>query len=285
MLYNLLNTHKYFHINKKIDKFASKYYGAMKVTLLQRDILWNNPAENRRRVNVTLNKYQDTDLFVLPEMWTTGFSVDPHEGLEGTDGDSLHWMQNIAQEKGCAICGSVSISEADGCHNRFYFVKPNGTFSSYDKRHLFTYGGEDKHYIKGNKRVVVDYLGFRILLLVCYDLRFPVWSRCNDDFDMMIYVANWPVSRVDVWTTLLKARALENQCYVIGVNRVGTDPYCPYCGCSMAYDAYGKIIARCNDNEECETTFEINLEKQNVFRKKFPVLNDRDTFNLEYNKI
>ncbi len=281
MLYDLLNTLKYFHINKKIDKFASKYYVTMKVTLLQRDIVWNNPRENVSRLSITLDRYHNTDLFILPEMWTTGFAVEPHDIAEDTHSDSLHWMQKVAEEKECAICGSIAIKDKEGYHNRFYFVKPDGTTIYYDKRHLFTYGGEDKNYVRGNERVIVEYKGIRMLLLVCYDLRFPVWSRYNEDYDIIIYVANWPTSRVDVWTTLLKARALENQCFVIGVNRVGKDPYCPYCGRSIVYDAYGKIIAEGEGDKECEVSVEINMEKQNSFRKKFPVLNDRDKFNNE----
>lgn len=252
----------------------------MKVTLLQRNIVWNNPVENRQRISTILTNFSDTDLFVLPEMWTTGFAIDPKNTAEVSSSNTLNWMQEVAAQNKCAICGSVVVKDNDSYYNRLYFVKPDQSVTYYDKRHLFAYGGENKYYNRGNQKVIVNYQNVRILLLVCYDLRFPVWSRNEDDYDMIVYVANWPTSRIDVWNTLLKARALENQCFVVGVNRVGKDPLCPYCGCSVVFDAYGKVLASCERDKECEATVSLDMNKMVAFRKKFPVLNDKDRFNI-----
>jgi predicted amidohydrolase len=165
----------------------------------------------------------------------------------------------------------------DGCYyNRLYFVKPNGDVTFYDKHHLFTYADEHRGYKRGDERVEVEYRGVRFLLQVCYDLRFPVFCRNRGDYDMMIFVAAWPTSRIHVWDTLLKARALENQCYVAGVNRIGTDPKCEYCGHSVIVSPYGDVMVRCEDDKECSAAAEIDIERLQSFRKKFPVLNDAD---------
>ena len=157
-------------------------------------------------------------------------------------------------------------------------MKPDGSVTWYDKKHLFTYGGEHLRFTAGTERVVVEWRGVRILLEVCYDLRFPVWARNRGDYDMILYVASWPTPRVSAWSALLVARAIENQCYVAGVNRVGTDPACEYCGGSVIIDPYGKTIAACEMNQECEASAEVDMEKLNAFREKFPALNDADDF-------
>ena len=248
----------------------------MKITLLQRDTVWGDPKQNSINTEEALKKYTDTDLFILPEMFSTGFVTNPAGIAESADGISLNWMKKVAAEKNCAICGSVAVEE-NGCfYNRFYFVEPDGTVHFYNKHHLFTYGGEHKTYTAGNERVIVNYKGIRIQLLVCYDLRFPTWARNQKDYDMIIYVASWPSVRRKAWSTLLEARAIENQCFVAGVNRTGTDPYCIYNGGSRLIDPYGETIAACVDNKECEATGEINMEVLNAFRAKFPVLDDRD---------
>ena len=185
-------------------------------------------------------------------------------------------MKRKAAAIDAAIAGSVAICKDGKYFNRFYFVKPNGEVTHYDKKHLFTYGGEHKRFTAGDKRVVVEFRGVRILLEICYDLRFPIWSRNHGDYDMILYVASWPTPRVAAWSALLVARAIENQCYVAGVNRVGTDPACQYCGGSVVIDPYGKTIASCADNQECEASAEINIEALEAFRQKFPVLNDAD---------
>ena len=252
----------------------------MKITLLQQDILWANPKENVRRADEAIGLHPGSDLYVLPEMFSTGFCTSPEEVAEPADGETLQWMKRKAKETDAAIAGSVAVREDGKFFNRFYFVKPDGSAVWYDKRHLFTYGGESLRYTAGKERVVVDFRGVRILLQVCYDLRFPVFSRNRGDYDLAVYVASWPVSRREVWNTLLRARAIENQCYVAGVNRVGTDPACEYDGGTRLVDAYGKVVAACEDGKEEAITVSLDLDRLNAFRKKFPVLEDSDEFKL-----
>jgi predicted amidohydrolase len=208
-------------------------------------------------------------------MFSTGFCTLP-EGIAESEGLSLDWLKAKAAAMNAAIAGSVATEEQGKYYNRFYFVKPDGSVEYYDKRHLFTYGGEHNHYTAGDKRVVVEWRGVRILLEVCYDLRFPIWSRNRGDYDMIIYVASWPTPRVEAWKALLVARAIENQCYVAGVNRVGDDPNCTYSGGSSIINPYGRHMAICADNCECEVSAEIDMEALEAFREKFPVLKDAD---------
>ena len=253
----------------------------MKVYILQTDIVWDDPAANVRNADEAMDKYTDGDLFVLPEMFSTGFCTEPEGIAEPSDNETVKWMVRKAAERGCAIAGSIAIVKDGHYYNRFHFVHPDGRIDIYDKRHLFTYGGEDKRFTAGAGRTVVEHRGVRILLQICYDLRFPVFARNRGDYDMIIYVANWPVGRVDVWKLLLRARALENQCYVVGVNRVGDDPYCKYVGGSAIVDAYGKTVAECADGQAEEASAEIDLDKLKAFRNKFPVLDDADKFTID----
>ena len=248
----------------------------MKVTILQRDIEWANPALNVQRAEEAIARNAEADLYVLPEMFSTGFCTQPEGIAEASNSDTLKWMQRKAAETNAAIAGSVAVEEDGKFYNRFYFVKPDGSVTHYDKKHLFTYGGEHLRFTAGEQRVVVEWRGVRILLEVCYDLRFPIWARNRGDYDMILYVASWPTPRVAAWSALLVARAIENQCYVAGVNRVGTDPACEYCGGSVIIDPYGKMIATCADNEETEATAEVDMEALEAFREKFPVLKDAD---------
>lgn len=248
----------------------------MKVTILQRNIEWANPALNIERANEAIDRNAGSDLYVLPEMFSTGFCTQPEGIAEPSNSDTLRWMQRKAAETHAAIAGSVAIEEQGKYYNRFHFVKPDGSVTYYDKKHLFTYGGEHLRFTAGEERVVVEWCGVRILLEVCYDLRFPIWARNRGDYDMILYVASWPTPRVAAWSALLVARAIENQCYVAGVNRVGTDPACEYCGGSVIIDPYGKVIATCADNTECEATVEIDMQALEAFREKFPVLKDAD---------
>lgn len=248
----------------------------MKVTILQRDIVWGNPTENCRRCDEAINQNPGSDLYVLPEMFSTGFCTQPEGIAETADSDTLKWMKKKSATIDAAIAGSVAVCEDGKYYNRFYFVHPDGTVQQYDKHHLFTYGGEHLQFTAGQERVIVGYRGMRILLEICYDLRFPIWARNHGDYDMILYVASWPTPRVEAWSALLKARAIENQCYVAGVNRVGTDHACQYCGGSVVIDPYGKTIAECEWDKENEATAEINIEQLDAFRKKFPVLNDAD---------
>lgn len=249
----------------------------MKVTILQRDILWARPQENQQRAEQAIMAEQGSDIYILPEMWSTGFADNP-EGIAETNGGSLKWMRKMASRVNAAICGSIA-TETDGNYrNRFYFVHPDGHYEYYDKRHLFTFGGEHKRFTAGNNRVTVEFRGVRILLQVCYDLRFPTFSRnsTHNTYDIAIYVASWPAVRTKAWTTLLTARAIENQAFVIGVNRVGKDMGNDYCGASVILDAYGDTLAACTLNKECAATAELDIKALAAFRTKFPVLNDAD---------
>lgn len=248
----------------------------MKITILQRDIEWANPSVNINRADEVIDRNPGSDIYVLPEMFSTGFCTNPEGIAESDNSETLQWLKRKAAAIDAAIAGSVAVTKDGKFYNRFYFVKPDGSVTHYDKKHLFTYGGEHKRFTAGNERVVVEFRGVRILLEICYDLRFPVWARNRGDYDMILYVASWPTPRVSAWSALLVARAIENQCYVAGVNRVGNDPACQYCGGSVVIDPYGKTIAACTDNLECESTATIDIEALQAFRAKFPVLNDAD---------
>ncbi len=251
----------------------------MTVCIIQMNIEWGKIHDNLRHVGQLIDNNPGADLYVLPEMFSTGFNVNPH-GTVDEDGVSLEWMKTKSLKCKAALCGSVAVRVNDEYYNRLYFVTPEGNAFEYDKRHLFTYGDEHLRYARGEKRVVVEWNETRILLQTCYDLRFPVFSRNRNDYDMAIYVASWPERRHDVWTTLLKARALENQCYVVGVNRTGDDPHCHYKGGSVVINPYGKQIAECLDDAESVSMANIDIQKLNDFRNKFPVLLDADKFRL-----
>ena len=252
----------------------------MRVIILQHDINWACPADNQQRLETMLLQQPKADLYVLAEMFSTGFATEP-EGIAENNCSSLQWMKLMASQLDAAIAGSVATEENGKFYNRFYFVQPDGTMTFYDKHHLFTYSGEDKRFTRGENRVVVEYRGVRFMLQVCYDLRFPVFSRNKGDYDALIYVANWPSTRVEAWKALLRARAIENQCYVIGVNRVGNDPKCQYQGGSAIIDPYGQTLATPADFQEAAVAADINLDSLNAFREKFPVLNDADEFIIE----
>lgn len=252
----------------------------MKITIYQQDIKWASPQQNRENLDSILESLPEgTDLLVLPEMFSTGFATEPEGIAEPSVNGSfptLEWMKERSSQCGFAIAGSVAVEEEGTYFNRFCFVKPDGECSFYNKHHLFTYGNEHKRYSAGTERLIVEYKGVRFIPLICYDLRFPVWSRNRGDYDAMIYVASWPTSRVEAWRTLLKARAIENQSYLIGVNRVGEDPSCTYCGGSAIIDPYGKPLAECADGKAEMVSAELDMELLNNFREKFPVLGDAD---------
>ena len=240
----------------------------MRITILQRDIEWATPEVNRQRADEAIERNPHSDLYLLPEMFSTGFCTCPEGIAESVDSPTLQWMKAKAAQTDAAIAGSVAVKDGEKYYNRFYFVKPDGSVTAYDKKHLFTYGGEHLRFTAGEERVVVEFRGVRFLL--------EVWSRNRGDYDMILYVASWPTPRVEAWSALLVARAIENQCYVAGVNRVGTDPSCEYCSGSVVIDPYGKYIASCARGEECEATAEADMESLRAFREKFPVLNDAD---------
>lgn len=253
----------------------------MKITLLQLDIVWGDPESNIRKSEKLIAEAPDSDLYVLPEMWSTGFATEPF-GIAEDEATSLSldWMKSTARERQCAICGSLAIRTADGDYrNRHYFVNGrNGEVQYYDKHHLFRYGHEDQYYKPGEKHTIVEYMGFRLLLLTCYDMRFPVWSRYADllQYDIIVCVANWPESRQNAWQILTRARAIENQALLIGCNRVGDDQYCHYRGQSAIISPIGKTLVHCPANQESTASFLVNLETLQHQREKFKVLDDRD---------
>ena len=254
----------------------------LKIALIQTDIVWQNAKENVKRYSEKINNINEAiDIIVLPEMFSTGFSMKP-EGIEETmQGETVLWMKNLALEKKAAICGSMIISEENKFYNRFLFVQPSGGITYYDKRHLFTLTGEEKVYTQGNEKLVIDYKGWKICPLVCYDLRFPVWSRNVEAYDVLLYVANWPKPRIVAWDTLLKARSIENMCYVIGVNRVGMDANgYEYNGHSVAYDSLGEQLTSPISNEEFIEIVTLNKDRLTDVRKKLNFLNDKDAFEV-----
>ena len=253
----------------------------MKVVMLQTNISWANPDENIRQAQQLMDEAPDGDLYVLPEMWSTGFATEP-EGIaaEEADNAALKWMLQTAKERQCAISGSLAVKAEDGSfRNRHYFIDGRaGKTYFYDKHHLFSYGGEHLAYTPGQAHTIVNYMGWRLLLLTCYDLRFPCWSRYADglEYDAVICVANWPSSRQSAWQLLNRARAIENQCYMIGVNRVGDDQRCHYIGASAVIDVTGRTVAQCRLGVPQALTCDIQLEELQHRRTKFRVLDDRD---------
>ena len=253
----------------------------MRVVLLQRNLAWGAPQANLQNLDQALDRNPGADLYVLPEMFTTGFATLPDATVEDEPSVGLAWMKAAADRTGAAIAGSIALKTDDGCRNRFFFVKPEGDVTIYDKRHLFTYGGEQERFSAGHERVTAEWRGWRFLLTVCYDLRFPIWLRNKDDYDAIICVANWPDKRRYHWDTLLRARAIEDQCYVLGVNRVGEDPVCVYNGGTVLLDPYGNTVAACPDSTECECGGELDMKMLQDYRAKFPVLEDADIFELK----
>ena len=292
----------------------------MKTCLIQLDIAWGDPQANCAHLDELLALAPEADLYVLPEMFTTGFATLPDAVVEHEPSAGLRWMQRKAAELRAAIAGSIALALPEDCLersedrisgpaapgtfapqkserglrpqgdrgicprqkcvNRFYFVRPDGSYEQYDKRHLFGYGGEGERFAGGSERVVVKYLGVRFLLAVCYDLRFPVWLRNRDDYDAILLVASWPDVRRYAWDTLARARAIENACYVVAVNRVGTDPACSYNGGTALIDPYGGEISVAADGQEGFACGDIDLAHLVSYHRKFPVLEDADRFEL-----
>lgn len=251
----------------------------MRVTIFQTDIQWANPAENVQRAQQMLTENPGADLYVLPEMWATGFATKPHDIAEDESSSvALRWMKQEAAKNDCAICGSLAVrTQDDHYYNRQYFVTPN-TVTIYDKHHLFTYGHEDRFITAGDRQVIAEWRGHRFLLLTCYDLRFPVWARYGraGEYDAIICVANWPESRQQPWRILTRARAIENQCYLIGSNRVGDDQFCHYSGDSLVCDSRGETLVQCPSNQPAACTVELDFEALSAARSRFRVLDDRD---------
>jgi predicted amidohydrolase len=253
----------------------------MKIALIQAPLLWENPIQNRNYFEDKINFItENVDLIVLPEMFTSGFSMNPNSVAEAMQGETVSWLQDLAKAKKSAITGSLVIEENGNFYNRLVFVFPSGEIKTYDKKHLFTLAGEDKAYTSGTEKMLIEYQGFKIYPLICYDLRFPVFARNTEDYDVLIYVANWPKPRINAWDALLKARAIENMCYTIGVNRIGEDPnQHHYPGHSQVIDFLGNYLI---EPQEIEGIFITTLNKNRLVatRQKFGFLNDRDTFTI-----
>jgi len=253
----------------------------MKISLIQTSLIWEDPQANRANIAKLINGIGATDLIVLPEMFATGFTMNPSAVAETMEGNTIAWMKDMAAAKNCAITGSLVISESEKYYNRLLFVYPDGEIKTYDKRHLFSLAGEDKAYTAGSDKLIVDYKGWKICPLVCYDLRFPVFARNVEEYDLLLYVANWPSPRIFAWDTLLKARAIENMCYVAGVNRIGEDANGhPYPGHSQVLDCLGATVMEASTSEGVFTVV-LDREKMLETRGKFGFLNDRDRFILQ----
>lgn len=245
-----------------------------RVAIVQRDIVWCDVERNFQQLETMLADVE-ADVVVLSEMFQTGFVTEP-EGV-ADDGRTLRWMLVTAKQIDAAIVGSVIVREDGQFFNRLYFVKPTGEVEWYDKHHLFSIGGEAEHFARGMERKVVEWRGVRYLLEICYDLRFPVWSRQRGDYDAIIYSALWPKPRREVWRTLLRARAIENQAYVVGVNRIGAEPGLEYAGDSAVIDAYGRTVVDL-ENRESVAVAEIDMDALSLFRGRFNVAVDADDY-------
>jgi len=252
----------------------------LRITLAQVNLVWENPEQNRSNFEMQIRQLSGkSDLVILPETFTTGFSMRAHDLAEPMDGPTVNWMFSLSRITGLAIGGSLIIKENDLYYNRFVFVTPDGDISHYDKRHLFSIGGESISFTAGNEKLIVDFHGWRIAFYICYDVRFPVWCRNVKDTDLMIFAANWPASRNEVWKTLLKARAIENQVYVAGVNRIGKDGNdISYIGESQILNSRGEMLSGSDRTIDGYLSYEISLKELNDFRAKFPVANDADQF-------
>jgi omega-amidase len=258
----------------------------MKVTLVQTELFWEDPKKNLAHFDRLLASLKEkTDLIVLPEMFTTGFSMEPERVAEAHKTTTYDWLLNKARQLNAIITGSVAVHEAGQYYNRLHWAQPDGHCSFYDKRHLFRLAGEEKKYTAGKEKIIKQVGEWKIMPLVCYDLRFPVWSRNfieqRPQYDVLIYIANWPTVRSYPWKQLLIARAIENQCYVIGLNRVGKDGNgYEHSGDSMVINPRGEIISHTNSNAESMETVELDRSYLEEFRKVFPVGLDSDNFQL-----
>ncbi|HEV7229889.1 MAG TPA: amidohydrolase [Bacteroidia bacterium] len=264
----------------------------LKITFIQSNLHWENAEANRVMFSEKIRKISAvTDLILLPEMFSTGFTMKPEKVAEDMKGKTVSWMKDMASEKNCVIGGSVVIEENGKYRNRFIWMRSDGSYECYDKRHLFRYGNEQDHYMPGSKKMVVSLKGWNICPLICYDLRFPVWARnrwkkegeqMKAEYDVLLYVANWPERRNHPWKILLQARAIENQAYVAGVNRVGEDASgIIHSGDSAIIDFKGELMTAANAHKDCVETVSLSYESLSAFRSSFPAGMDADAFMLD----
>lgn len=251
----------------------------LKISCIQNDVITRNPEANRRHLDEMLKSVENTDIIVFPETFTTGFPADPNEFAEEVGGPTMQWMREKAAENNCAVCGTI-ILKNNGFYNSFIWMEPDGRYHLYNKRHLFTMGGEIG-LNRGEERITIEYKGWRIRPFVCYDMRFPVWNRNSFkdgkyEYDLAVFTAEWPEKKSEVWNTLLRARAIENQAYIVGVNRVGIDDSnIKYKGETMILNMKGRVVAQAMEGE-CVVTGEINMEDLVAFREYFRVAKDWD---------
>lgn len=257
----------------------------LKVTLIQSNLFWEDKEKNLDQFSKKIDALSaPTDLIVLPEMFSTGFSMNPRKLAEGMNGDTVSWIKSKAREKKCVVTGSFICEEGGHFYNRLLWVNPDGSYSKYDKRHLFSMGDEHNHYVAGEEKLIVKLKDWKICPLICYDLRFPVWARNTKEsfYDVLIYVANWPERRSHHWKTLLLARAIENQSYLLGVNRVGEDGNnVSHSGDSAAINPKGELLSKIKPGEEAIETLTLSYSELSEFRKQFPVIEDADKFELK----
>jgi omega-amidase len=253
----------------------------LRCLLVQSGLFWADAEANRQKLEKIVRAHADeSDLIVFPETFTSGFLGDSADSLENMQGETVSWIKSLSRETNTVLCGSMAIATKAGTVNRFLWAQPDDVLHHYDKRHLFAFGGENERYVAGTQRKVINYRGWRICPQICYDLRFPAWCRNQDDYDALLFVANWPEPRTPAWSALLKARAIENQCYVIGVNRSGSDPRgLQYAGASVIYDPLGEAVLELGP-EEGTGTGQIDLRTVSDFRSKLPFQEDADSFEF-----
>ena len=254
----------------------------LKIAIIQSNLIWEHPQENRDYFSEKIMSIQEeVDIILLPEMFTSGFTMTPAGVAEPMDGETVTWMTQLANAKNAAIGGSLVIENEQQFYNRFIFVEPNGQLHYYDKRHTFTLAGEHKVYKAGTEKLILNYKGWKICSLICYDLRFPVWARNVEDYDVLTYVANWPKPRISAWDALLKARAIENMSYCIGVNRVGLDANNhEYPGHSAVYNGLGELVSNMEAGKEQIEIVTLDKAHLSTIRQKLKFLDDRDAFTL-----
>ena len=255
---------------------------SLNITLIQTSLFWENVEKNLSHFDKLISEISETDIILLPEMFNTAFCPKSNHLAETMEGETVSWMKEIAKNKNSAIAGALMVKEGARVFNRLVWISKNGTIHTYDKHHLFSLIKEERYISKGTGRLIVEEDGWRICPLICYDLRFPVFSRNDVDYDVLIYLANWPVKRIEAWDTLLKARSIENQCYTIGVNRVGKDGNgIPFNGHSKVFDAFGKKLLSATKNIKEVLQIEISLDDLKLKRRQMNFLQDRDDFTLQ----